>query len=369
MSVSCASAGQSGTEAPAGQEASVEQEAPAEQEEAPAEQEASVDQEAVTAQEAATVQEAVAAQTAATALEETAAAAQTAATEQAASIAQEISPEQEGMYEEAVKSLFGEGGPLFGVLPEGMNIDDVIGTAKEQMGQADQQIRQVVDEVAEKAQNETGDLNQGALKEYAEALLDRFMGPEENDDDSSDSFDFDALDEAISTYQAIRDLETEYIKERNAGLMDVGDVQIVSNDCLEDDDLEGDQTRMLNCVIQNNYRLDEENQLRPVSSSEDVVLFTHQKDQDGNYPVTDALFAEKGDNYSASIEAMYLQMGESSDEWETDIEASRIMVLYDMEQYLEEHPDVKGIEFEGEIRTAEELDEIMISRLNELYGE
>lgn len=45
------------------------------------------------------------------------------------------------------------------------------------------------------------------------------------------------------------------------------------------------------------------------------------------------------------------------------------MVLYDLEKYLEEHPDVKGIEFEGEIRTAEELDEIMITRMNELYDE
>lgn len=66
---------------------------------------------------------------------------------------------------------------------------------------------------------------------------------------------------------------------------------------------------------------------------------------------------------------MYREVGKSSEEWEEDLEASRIMVLYDLEKYLEEHPDVKGIEFEGEIRTAEELDEIMITRMNELYDE
>ena len=45
------------------------------------------------------------------------------------------------------------------------------------------------------------------------------------------------------------------------------------------------------------------------------------------------------------------------------------MVAYDLKEYLEEHPEVKGIEFEGEIRTAEELDEIMIDRLSKLYEE
>ena len=45
------------------------------------------------------------------------------------------------------------------------------------------------------------------------------------------------------------------------------------------------------------------------------------------------------------------------------------ITLTDAYKYLEEHPEVKGIEFEGEIRTAEELDEIMIDRLSKLYEE
>lgn len=380
VAVSCGSAGKNGgqndAKAPAKQEESVEPEASAEQEEAPVEEEASSEQEeeataeqgtAAAALEAAADGTAVAAQEAAT--EVAATTAQEAVAEEAASATEEASPEQEDMYAEAVKSLFGAGGPLFGVLPEGTNIDEMVGTSREQMGQADQEIRQVLDEVAEKAQNDSIDPNvqQDTLEEYAEALLERILGSADFEKD--DPLPFASLDEYLEVYDGIKNLEDDYIRERNAGSMEAGDVQIVASNSLADEEIDEDQARRLACVIQNNYRMDEENQLRLVSSSEDVVLFTHQKDQDGNYIVTDAEFAEKGENYDSSIQALNLKMDDPSDELQEDLEASRIMVAYDLKEYLEEHPEVKGIEFEGEIRTAEELDEIMIDRLSKLYEE
>ena len=380
VAVSCGSAGKNGgqndAKAPAKQEESVEPEASAEQEEAPVEEEASSEQEeeataeqgtAAAALEAAADGTAVAAQEAAT--EVAATTAQEAAAEEATSATEEASQEQEDMYAEAVKSLFGAGGPLFGVLPEGTNIDEMVGTSREQMGQADQEIRQVLDEVAEKAQNDSIDPNvqQDTLEEYAEALLERILGSADFEKD--DPLPFASLDEYLEVYNGIKNLEDDYIREHNAESMEAGDVQIVASNSLADEEIDEDQARRLACVIQNNYRMDEENQLRLVSSSEDVVLFTHQKDQDGNYLVTDAEFAEKGENYDSSIQALNLKMDDPSDELQEDLEASRIMVAYDLKEYLEEHPEVKGIEFEGEIRTAEELDEIMIDRLSKLYEE
>ena len=371
VAVSCGSAGKNGgqndAKAPAKQEESVEPEASAEQEEAPVEEEAFSEQE----EEAPVEQETAAAAQEATA-EQAADTVQEAAAEETAAAAEEASPEQEDMYAEAVRSLFGAGGPLFGVLPEGTNIDEMVSTSREQMSQADQQIRQVLDEVAEKAQNDSIDTNaqKDTLEEYAEALLGKLLGSTDfGEDDISDSLDFDSLDEYIEVYNSIKNLEDDYIKEHNAGSMEAGDVQIVASSSLADEEIDENQARRLACVIQNNYRMDEENQLRLVSSSEDVVLFTHQKDQDGNYLVTDAVFAEKGDNYESSIQALNLEMEDPSDELQEELEASRIMVAYDLKKYLEEHPDVKGIEFEGEIRTAEELDEIMIDRLSKLYEE
>jgi hypothetical protein len=234
------------------------------------------------------------------------------------------------------------------------------------MGQANQQLEKVFGEIAEKAESESENFSEDSLKEYAETLMRRITGRREFGDDDF----FASLDELIEAYNRIKDAENEYIKEYNAGLMDCGEVQIVSNDPLyQNDDIDQDEFRTLSCMIQNNYSLDEENQLRLVSSSEDVVLFTHQKGEDGSYPVKDALFAEKGDNYMSSIEAMYSETGDSGDDLQEELEASRIMALYDLSSYLDEHPDVKGIEFEGEIRTADELEKLWGDRLGALYGE
>ena len=152
-------------------------------------------------------------------------------------------------------------------------------------------------------------------------------------------------------------------------MMENGDVQIVATDIYHEDDYEQEEIRLLCNMIQNNYRMDEENQLRFVDSAEDVVLFTHENNPEGKYPVKDAVFAEKGDNYLSSVEALFNETGESADTLEQDLELSRILVIYDLKEYLEKHPEVKGIEYEGEIRTAEELDDIWSARLDELFGD
>ena len=172
----------------------------------------------------------------------------------------------------------------------------------------------------------------------------------------------------IEARNAIIDSEKEYVIDHNSGSMESGDVQIVASDVYhEDDDYEQEEFRMLSNMIQNNYRMDDENQLWLVDSSEDVILFTHERGQDGGYSIKDAVFAEKGDNYMSSVEALLIETGESVDDLEETLETSRVFVLYDLKNYLEEHPGVKGIEYEGEIRTAEELDQIWNIKLDELY--
>jgi len=76
-------------------------------------------------------------------------------------------------------------------------------------------------------------------------------------------------------------------------------------------------------------------------------------------------YAEDGENYMPSIEAMCSETGTSLDECLEDIEFADAMMVYDLETYLENHPEVAGIEYDGEIRTAEELDELWIEKFNE----
>ena len=369
MTISCASSGQPAGGTSEGQGAATAQEAVRDQAAAAA----STVQEAATAasvQEtaaAATVQEAAtaaAAQEATTA--GTAAAVQEAATAGTAATAQEAAPEQE-IPVEKIEALFGEGGPLYGLLPEGTDTEAITGVAREQMDIVNRQFSRAIEEIVEKSESKSVDFDQESLQKFAEALLGQFIGSRADGNDEG-GFDFDSLDALIEVRNAIIDSEKEYVIEHNSGSMESGDVQIVASDVYhEDDDYEQEEFRMLSNMIQNNYRMDDENQLWLVDSSEDVILFTHERGQDGGYSIKDAVFAEKGDNYMSSVEALLIETGESVDDLEETLETSRVFVLYDLKDYLKEHPEVKGIEYEGEIRTAEELDQIWNVKLDELY--
>ena len=323
---------------------------------------------ASTALEAAQEAASAAQETASTAIEaaqEAASAAQETAST-ATEAAQEAAPDQE-ISVEKIEALFGEGGPLYGLLPEGTDTEAIVEAARDQMDLVNRQFSRVIEEIVEKSESGSVDFDEESLQKFAGVLLGRFIGGEEDGD--ADEFEFDSLDALIQAASDIRETEKEYIKEHNSGLMENGDVQIVAADIYHEDDYEQEEIRLLCNMIQNNYRMDEENQLRFVDSAEDVVLFTHENNPEGKYPVKDAVFAEKGDNYLSSVEALFNETGESADTLEQDLELSRILVIYDLKEYLEKHPEVKGIEYEGEIRTAEELDDIWSARLDELFGD
>lgn len=360
MTISCASSGQPAGGTSEGQETSAAQETVREQ----APSAAAVQDDAATAQETGTAAAARQAATAATAQEtDTAATAREAA---AAAAAQEAAPDEE-IPVEKIEALFGEGGPLYGIFPEGTDTEAIAGAAREQMDIVNRQFSRAIEEIVEKSESESVDFDQESLQKFAEGLLGQFIGSRADGNDAG-GFDFDSLDAMIEARNAIIDSEKEYVIDHNSGSMESGDVQIVASDVYhEDDDYEQEEFRMLSNMIQNNYRMDDENQLWLVDSSEDVILFTHERGQDGGYSIKDAVFAEKGDNYMSSVEALLIETGESVDDLEETLETSRVFVLYDLKNYLEEHPEVKGIEYEGEIRTAEELDQIWNIKLDELY--
>ena len=318
-------------------------------------------------QGAATAQEAVRDQAAAAStVQEAATAASVQETAAAATVQEAATPEQE-IPVEKIEALFGEGGPLYGLLPEGTDTEAITGAAREQMDIVNRQFSRAIEEIVEKSESKSVDFDQESLQKFAEALLGQFIGSRADGNDAG-GFDFDSLDALIEVRNAIIDSEKEYVIEHNSGSMESGDVQIVASDVYhEDDDYEQEEFRMLSNMIQNNYRMDDENQLWLVDSSEDVILFTHERGQDGGYSIKDAVFAEKGDNYMSSVEALLIETGESVDDLEETLETSRVFVLYDLKDYLKEHPEVKGIEYEGEIRTAEELDQIWNVKLDELY--
>ena len=69
-----------------------------------------------------------------------------------------------------------------------------------------------------------------------------------------------------------------------------------------------------------------------------------------------------------SLETLYEESGsvDSFDDVLQSLEVSREMVLIDLMQYMEDHPEITDIEFEGGIRTKEGLKEILSDKLVKL---
>ena len=258
-----------------------------------------------------------------------------------------------------VAGLLSEEGLLKDVLPEGTDISGLVDSAKEHLGKAGDEISEVLGKAVDTLKEKTGDIDLDTVKEYAGSLVSHLLGSEDVGDGS--------LDDTIRIYGLIREAEENFILEHNAGIMDSGDVQIIGNSNVYLDQFDVDPIQSLNVMIQYNYTTDEENNLRFLSGAEDIVLFAHQNNGDENYQVVASTFSEDGENYMPSIEAMCSEVGEPVDDCLNEIEAAGIMIIYDLETYLKEHPELAGIEFEGEIRTVEELDKLFYERLAELY--
>lgn len=266
---------------------------------------------------------------------------------------------QEETTDDIFNALFGDEGILKDVIPEDTDIEAMLDTAKEQLSEANDEISEVVGSAIDSIKEEVSNVDPESVKEYIGDLIGYFTG--------SDDLDFDALEQELEIFDKLKKAEEDYILEHNADLLEQGDVQIISKGNMYSDKYDVDPIRVLAYMGQFNYKADDENNLRFLSSAEDVVLFYHENNE--AYTVADTVFAEDGEEYMPSINTMCDVVGYSPDECLDDIELSKVMVIYDLRQYLIDNPEVNGIEYEGQIRSADDLDELWGERLAELYPE
>ena len=268
---------------------------------------------------------------------------------------------EEGTSEGVLDILFGEGGPLEGTLPEGTDINEMKEEAQKELERARSESEEIFNNFVEEIKKETEGMDAETAKDFAKNLLEQLSG-------NGQAFSLDEIDELVKTTDSIRKAEEQYILEHNEGLYDYADVQIVGNTSLYEDDFDREEIRIIASMIQGNYKENDEGQLLFVSGGSDIVMFTHKKDENGNYPVIDAVFAEDGEKYMPSLEAMCEEVGIPSEEVLDTIEFAEKSFPFDLREYLNAHPEYKGIEYDGEIRTAEEFDELWNALIDEMYG-
>lgn len=259
--------------------------------------------------------------------------------------------------EEVKNALFGEEGLINEILPEGTDLQ----TVEEQIALVESQGSQILDVLQSKIDSAGSSLDLSSPEDLAGELIAALIGSEIPTDAD--------LSGIIETYGATLEAIKESYIEKNAEIMDPADVQIVSiTHIYQDSDYDQPQYRFLTFLSQDNYRQDG-SVLRYVSGASDPVLFTFSKDEDGSVHVVDAVYAQDGEGWQDSLQAMADEVGMTVEDVLSEIDFSEYMRLSEMISYLDEHEDMEGIEYMGEIRTSDELKDIQMAFLDEFEPE
>ena len=232
---------------------------------------------------------------------------------------------------------------------------------KEQLSQAKEEISSMAAEVAENVKNEDGSYNVDALKAYGQGLYESYI---------SGASGLDSLDDYFQKIDNVNAAEENYVLERNAGLLKPGEIQILPGGNVYAEDFSDlKEFHEIYCAIQYNYNKDENGVLRFVDGREDVILFTFREEEDGSITITDTRFAEEGEKAASSLEEMCREINAPYDDALEMLNFDRAYDVQDLIEYMDQYPDVTGIEYEGQVRTYDELKEIEDQRLRELYPE
>ena len=259
--------------------------------------------------------------------------------------------------EDVRNALFGEDGLVSGFLPEGTDMQ----TVEEQIGLVESQGAQLIDSIQSRIDSADGSFDVSSLEGLAGQLVGAFTGM-----DFEEEGDLTAY---LDTYTAINDAMKDFYRENNAETIDPADVQIVSvSHAYQDIDYDMPEFRFIAVLSQSNYSQDGD-VLRFVSGATDPVMFTFSKAEDGTINVVDTTFAEPGEGWLDSLQAIADAVGCPVEDILDATDMSPSLVVTELISYLDEHEDITGIEYMGEIRSRDELSEIRDDILAELYPE
>ena len=157
------------------------------------------------------------------------------------------------------------------------------------------------------------------------------------------------------------------VLEINKEFLEAGDAQLVTCCVAKNAVIDDVTVQQLGMFTQQNFVV-EGGDMKLVGAARDVFLFTHTKNEDGTYSMTNYEKSTDGEDYQASVAAMCGEMGVTEEEFS---EATRDMEYWDVEQmliYANQHPEIERIEYAAEMFTVDELTAMRDEMMAELYG-
>ncbi len=199
-----------------------------------------------------------------------------------------------------------------------------------------------------------------SMAAYGQGLYDSYASGGDGDFSTFDAY-FEKLDKVNAAID-------EYILDRNADLLKPGEIQFLPGGSVSSEDFEYlKEFREIYSALQYNYNKDDDGVLRLADIGDDVIMFSFKEEEDGSITITDTRFAEKGEKEAASLQEMCDELGTSYDDAAEMLAFNRAYAVHDMIRYMDNNPDVTGVEYEGEVRTRDELEEIETERLREIF--
>jgi len=167
-------------------------------------------------------------------------------------------------------------------------------------------------------------------------------------------------------YSAWRDAIDEHAKEDLGKTLEAGDEQILFSYAFTKPDGLFSETEFLGFFGLTNYTADGKD-LKMKNYISDIELMTIDKDEKGAYKVTDVIHSEDGEKYSASVTEMCGKYGIQEDAFYNSLAGKDWLDLLNMSMYLDNHPQYERIEYQGELKTKAEIEEISEQLMTAIY--
>ena len=150
------------------------------------------------------------------------------------------------------------------------------------------------------------------------------------------------------------DMIRQHVAEEYQDTLEAGDVQVIT--IIIAPHTEDELRYALGYYSLSNYTADGKD-LKFKNYAGNVEYLEYAVDDDMNFELVEAISAEEGENYSASVDALCEKYGEDREsfDYRTDEKHREWEELFDMISCLEDHPEYERMEFKGEMKTVDEL--------------
>ena len=250
---------------------------------------------------------------------------------------------------EAVSGIFGKGGIIENALPDQEQVDQALSDIKDGFGVMGAGIKDGMGEIG------------SGLGGLLGGLVDGLFGGGEG------SGGWELFFEQTGK---MKEAGKAYMLEVNAPLMEPGDVQIIADGAVTDSGIKNGVGYSIVYFMQQNFTEDEDHMLHFLCEKNDLVFFEFHETEDGGFEIADAEFLEAGDSLEESLkDYLSLVSSDTVDECRESIIFAELYVLPEtLMEYLDENPEIAGIEYKGEMRTSDELKALRDKQTWEYYG-